>query len=60
MTTEFARTYETGDPREWVTHVGLYVGNGRMINAQSDGVREVAVFEGYWGAHYAGAGMVLR
>jgi cell wall-associated NlpC family hydrolase len=56
MTTEYARTYQTADPREWITHVGIYLGGGRMLNAESAGIREVAAFEGYWGDHYAGAG----
>lgn len=52
----FARTY--ADPHDWITHVGVYVGNGRMINAPQEGdvVREMAVFAGFWGSHYAGAG----
>ena len=43
-----------------VTHVGLYIGGGRMIHAPSenDVIREMAVFTGYWGAHYTGAGRV--
>ncbi|MGD9893046.1 MAG: C40 family peptidase [Dehalococcoidia bacterium] len=55
----FARTYPS---HEYITHVGLYVGNGRMINAPSEGdvVREMPVFTGYWGTHYAGAGRVRR
>ncbi|GIW07530.1 MAG: hydrolase Nlp/P60 [Dehalococcoidia bacterium] len=55
----FTRTYPSS---EFITHVGLYVGNGRMINAPTEGdvVREMPVFSGYWGAHYAGAGRVRR
>jgi hypothetical protein len=53
----FAQTYPSPEP---ITHVGLYVGNGRMINAPTTGdvVREMPVFSGFWGAHYAGAGRV--
>ena len=49
-----------GGSREWITHVGIYAGNGVMVNAPSAGdvVRELPVFDGYWGAHYAGAGRV--
>ena len=45
-----------------VTHVGIYVGHGWMVNAPDDGdvVREMPVFTGFWGAHYAGAGRVRR
>lgn len=55
----FALTYPAplGSP---ITHVGIYVGGGRMLNAPKEGdvVRESSVFTGYWGAHYAGAGRV--
>jgi cell wall-associated NlpC family hydrolase len=52
----FARTY--ADPHDWVTHVGIYVGDGMQINAPTEGqvVSIQPVFSGYWGAHYAGAG----
>jgi cell wall-associated NlpC family hydrolase len=51
----FASTYPSN---ELITHVGIYVGNGRMINAPREGdvVREMDAFTGFWGAHYAGAG----
>ncbi len=54
----FAHTYQ--DPHDWITHVGVYAGEGRMINAPNDNdvVREMPVFAGFWGAHYAGAGRV--
>jgi cell wall-associated NlpC family hydrolase len=43
-----------------ITHVGIYVGGGRMVNAPREGdvVREMDAFTGFWGAHYAGAGRV--
>ena len=55
----FARTYP--DPHDWITHVGVYLGGGRMINAPTEGdvVREMPAFAGFWGAHYAGAGRVV-
>ena len=45
----------------WVSHVGIYVGDGQMINAPTTGarVRIDPVFTGYWGAHYHGAGRVM-
>jgi len=54
----FAQTYV--DPRQWVTHVGIYVGNGLQLNAPTDEqvVSVQPVFSGFWGAHYAGAGRV--
>ena len=45
-----------------VTHVGIYAGGGWMVNAHDEGdvVREAAVFTGFWGVHYFGAGRVGR
>ncbi|MFN8472185.1 MAG: C40 family peptidase [Anaerolineae bacterium] len=54
----FASTYPSSEP---ITHVGIYVGNGRMINAPTTGdiVREMPIFsDPYWSAHYAGGGRV--
>jgi cell wall-associated NlpC family hydrolase len=53
----FANTYMPG-----ISHVGIYIGGGQMITAPSEGQRVsvMAVFDGYWGAHYAGAGRVRR
>ncbi|MCC6175632.1 MAG: bifunctional lytic transglycosylase/C40 family peptidase [Chloroflexi bacterium] len=53
----FEHTYPSS---ERITHVGIYVGNGRMINAPTIGdvVREMDVFNGYWGARFAGGGRV--
>jgi cell wall-associated NlpC family hydrolase len=53
----FAHTYASN---ETITHVGIYEGGGLMLNAPDDGdqVREMPVFSGFWGAHYAGAGRV--
>jgi cell wall-associated NlpC family hydrolase len=54
----FARTYD--DPHDWVTHVGIYVGNGQQINAPTEGqvVSIQPVFTGFWGAHFVGGGRV--
>jgi cell wall-associated NlpC family hydrolase len=43
-----------------ISHVGIYEGNGLMINAADEhtGVAELAVFTGYWNAHFTGAGRV--
>ena len=56
----FAQTYP--DPANWITHVGIYVGGGRMINAPQEGdvIQEASVFDGYWGGKFAGAGRVRR
>lgn len=54
----FARTY--ADPYDWITHVGIYIGDGQQINAPTEGqvVSIQPVFSGFWGAHFAGAGRV--
>ena len=54
----YAQTYP--DPSSTITHVGIYIGNGQMINAPTDGdvVRVMPAFDGFWGAHFAGAGRV--
>jgi len=53
----FSGTYATSD---FISHVGIYEGRGRMLNAASDGVGEMDVLTGYWAAHYAGAGRIRR
>jgi cell wall-associated NlpC family hydrolase len=54
----FARTY--ADPNDWVTHVGIYIGDGQQINAPTDGqvVSIQPVFTGFWGVHFIGGGRV--
>jgi hypothetical protein len=53
----FERTYPSN---ERITHVGIYVGNGRMINAPTTGdvIREMDVFSGYWGPRFVSGGRV--
>ncbi len=48
----FANTYGPG-----ISHVGIYIGGGRMVGAGSErtGVSISAIFDAYWGSHYAGA-----
>ncbi|SRR6266567_9571030 len=54
----FARTY--ADANAWVTHVGIYIGDGLQISAPTEGktVSIQPVFSGFWGAHFAGGGRV--
>lgn len=56
----FARTY--ADPHDWVTHVGIYIGNGLQINAPTEGqvVSIQPVFTGFWGDHFIGGGRPLH
>jgi hypothetical protein len=53
----FSGTYPSSD---FITHVGIYVGDGQMVNAANptDGVQEMPVYTGYWLDHYAGGGRV--
>jgi cell wall-associated NlpC family hydrolase len=54
----FARTY--ADPYDWITHVGIYIGDGQQINAPTEGesVSIQPVFSGFWGAHFVSGGRV--
>jgi cell wall-associated NlpC family hydrolase len=56
----FAHTY--ADPHDWITHVGIYVGDGMQINAPAEGhvVSIQPVFSGFWGAHFTAGGRVRR
>lgn len=52
----FSNTYMPG-----VSHVGVYVGNGMMVNAEDErvGVIEAPIFDGaYWQAHFTGFGRI--
>ncbi len=48
----FENTYTPG-----LSHDGIYIGNGRFINAASEreGVRVSSLSESYWAARYYGA-----
>lgn len=41
-----------------ITHVGMYIGNGRMINSQDGGVMEADLSTQYWRDRIAGYGRV--
>lgn len=55
----FQGTYDTGRG-EFVTHVGIYAGNGKMLNASSEGVSYQDLNSDYWRGHLAGYGRVPR
>lgn len=46
----FFSTYAPG-----ATHVGVYAGNGLMVDAQDEGVSIAPLFGSYWGPKYLGA-----
>ena len=41
-----------GTYREGVSHVGIYAGNGKMVNLQNDGCKVDDISSGYWAEHY--------
>lgn len=49
----FSGTYKAG-----VSHIGIYVGNGKMISATSSGVKIDSVKSGFWGKHFTGYGRI--
>lgn len=53
----FQGTYDVGNG-DVITHVGIYVGNGRFINSASGGVQYADLNSEYWKKRYAGAGRV--
>lgn len=52
----FQYTYDAGGDR--ITHVGVYVGGGQMVNAEnpSVGILLDSLSSDFWAQHYAGAG----
>jgi peptidoglycan DL-endopeptidase CwlO len=51
----FFSTYAPG-----ASHVGIYVGNGLMVDAQDAGVSIAPVFSSYWGPKYLGARRLVK
>ncbi|RXZ02133.1 bifunctional lytic transglycosylase/C40 family peptidase [Fictibacillus sp. S7] len=51
----FTNTYNAGVP---VTHVGIYLGNNKMYDANSGGVGETDLTNSYWKSHLYGFGRV--
>lgn len=41
-----------------ISHVGIYIGNGKMLNAQSSGIK-IADLNGYWNQYLVGFGRVI-
>ena len=56
----FRHSATYADPRDWITHVGIYIGGGLQINAPTEGqvVSIQPVFSGFWGSHFASGGRV--
>lgn len=47
----FSGTYKAG-----ISHVGIYIGNGKMINSNNSGVTINNIYGAYWGDHFTGFG----
>ena len=47
----FSNTYKPG-----VSHVGIYMGDGKMVDASGDHVQIDDINTGYWAAHYTSGG----
>jgi cell wall-associated NlpC family hydrolase len=45
-----------------LSHVGIYIGNGQMVSAQSEstGVRVVNIWDGYWGPRFHSARRLVK
>lgn len=53
--------FTTGKSSSRINHVGLYIGNGKMIHASaSRGVMESALSEKYWKKNYHSSGAVIN
>ncbi|MGW9018422.1 bifunctional lytic transglycosylase/C40 family peptidase [Priestia megaterium] len=53
----FTGTYDTSN---YITHVGVYLGNGRFYNSNGHGVGESGLDESFWKAHFVGYGRVNK
>lgn len=51
----FSDTYKKG-----VSHVGIYVGSGKMVDASGDHVQIDDITTGYWKAHYTSGGRYIK
>lgn len=54
----FSNTYSSSD---WITHVGIYIGEGKMVHAANSkrGVTVDSITSGYYYSHYAAARRIL-
>jgi len=49
----FSNTYKNG-----ISHVGIYIGDGQMIDASNSGVKIESIKTGYWKNHLSGYGRI--
>lgn len=43
---------------KYITHVGIYVGDGRMFNSNGSGIQYSNIKSGYWGEHLVSFGRI--
>ncbi|HWJ04041.1 MAG TPA: NlpC/P60 family protein [Verrucomicrobiae bacterium] len=56
----FFHTYNDGRGPSSPTHIGIYVGNGNMVDSESRGVLVTSIFtNSYWAPRYLGAKRVI-
>lgn len=51
----FSNTYRAG-----ISHIGIYIGGGKMINAGGDYVHIADITKGYWAEHFTGFGRLSQ
>lgn len=54
----FFHDTDPSNTAQYVTHVGIYLGGGKMVNAEDKGVAVSDISSGYWAQHLAGFGRV--
>lgn len=54
----FFHSTDPSNTAQYITHVGLYLGGGKMVNAENKGVAVSDITSGYWKEHLAGFGRV--
>ena len=53
----FTGTYET---HKYITHIGIYIGDGKMFDANGSGIGIHSIHSSYWKSHFVGFGRVAR
>lgn len=53
----FTGTYETD---RYITHIGIYMGNGKMLDSNGSGIGIHDIYSSYWKSHLVGFGRVVH
>lgn len=48
----------SGTSKKGISHVGIYIGNGKMINASGSKVNISSIHQGYWKSKFTGYGRI--